>query len=194
MGRSQRNKHLQPDSQVITVEGNMAEAEEAHILLSPENIPSGIQPFSLILCPSSVPILLYMDPPHIQNQSLSSRGPFQIHNTSFSAKPSGAVTRQLFSQRNLLTEYNWDRAPVIFPDDYICRWDPNWVIYQQCCGPPVCQPETRLFSTHMHVHLGLQNIHHHNNNLLNTTNHPPPGGGQSYHRSGWLKWFGTLVL
>ncbi len=155
----------------------MAEAEEAHILLSPENIPLGIQPFSLILCPSSVPILLYMDPPHIQNQSLSSRGHFQIHNTSFSAKPSGAVTRQLFSQRNLLTEYNWDRAPVIFPDDHICRWDPNRVIYQQCCGPPVCQPETRLFSTHLHVHLGLPNInHHHNNNLLNTTNHPPPGG------------------
>ncbi len=162
----------------------MAEAEEAHILLSPENIPSGIQPFSPILCPSSVPILLYMDPPRIQNQSLSSRGHFQTHNTSFSAKPSGAVTRQLFSQRNLLTEYNWDRAPVIFPEDHICRWDPNRVIYQQCCCPAVCQTETRLFSTHMHVHLGLPTIHHHNNNPLNTTNHPPPGGRQSYHRSG----------
>lgn len=47
----------------------MAEAEEAHILLSPENIPSGIQRFSIILSPLSALFLLYMDPPYIQNQS-----------------------------------------------------------------------------------------------------------------------------
>lgn len=54
----------------------MVEAEKAHILLSPENIPFAIKPFSLILCPLSVVVL--MDRPQIQNQSLSSRDIFKV--------------------------------------------------------------------------------------------------------------------
>lgn len=73
---------------------------------------------------------------------------FALHGFSLLTKSMNSVLEDFF--RHIITIFTekFRQPSAIFPEDRICRWDPNRVIYQQCSCPPVCKTITSLLYSH----------------------------------------------
>lgn len=104
----------------------------------------------------------------LHTKSMNSRGLFQTYNRAIFAKPSGAITRQPFSQKNLDSPVPYSLKIAHAGETLTGSFISSAAVHQ-------CAKPKHLFSTHTHVHLDQLTIHHHNDNPLNNKSTPPGG-------------------